>query len=151
MYLLVVDDDPSILMMLRTLLTLEGHTVDVAVDGEEALSKILTSPFDMIVSDIYMPKLDGLRLRNAMRALPDKAHLPFLFVSGYDDNVTLEAIEDPAKEGFFKKGKPVIELLAWIKYLTTPPEKRPLHSPNVQITPAPLNRPPDRNRSRYAR
>lgn len=147
MYLLVVDDDPSYLVALRTLLTLEGHTVDVAVDGEDALAKILLSPFDMIVSDVYMPRLDGIRLRNTVRALPDKAHLPFLFFSGYDDTLTLEAVMDPIKEGFFKKGRSSVELLAWIKYLTTPPDKRPLHPPNVHCTPAP----PNRDRGRYAR
>lgn len=146
MHLLLVDDDPIIRMTLRTVLTSDGHTVSVASDGEDALTKILDSPVDMIISDVYMPRLDGIRLRDTVRSLPEKAHIPFLFVSGCEDGRTLEAVSDPVKEGFFKKGSPLVELLAWIKYLTTPPAKRPVLRPNGDSTPKASNRNSNTNR-----
>lgn len=136
MHLLVVDDDSITRMTLRTALTSDGHTVSLAVDGEDALSKVSESPVDMVITDVRMPRLTGIGLRNAVRSLPDKAHLPFLFISGYDDDQALGAVSDPVKEGFFKKGRPLIELLAWIKYLTTPVEERSSYPPNVDCPPS---------------
>ncbi len=130
MHLLVVDDDSITRMTFRTVLTSDGHTVSVAADGDAALAKVLELPVDMIITDVRMPILDGIQLRNAVRLLPDKTHLPFLFISGYDDDPTLGAVSDPVKEGFFKKGRPLVELLAWIKYLTTPVERRSTYPPN---------------------
>lgn len=129
MHLLVVDDDSVTRMTLRTVLTADGHSVVLAIDGDDALIKLARSEVDMIISDVYMPNLDGIRLRNAVRAMRNCAKLPFLFISGYDDKATLDAVVDPRLEGFFRKGKPLVEFLAWIKYLTTPLHKRPLTSP----------------------
>lgn len=139
MHLLIVDDDSITRMTLRTILTSDGHTVSLAVDGEDALSKVLDSPVDMVITDVIMPRLNGIQLRNAVRSLPEKAHLPFLFISGYDDDRTLGAVSDPVKEGFFKKGRPLVELLAWIKYLTTPVEKRSSYPPNADCPPTTPN------------
>ena len=134
MHILVVDDDSVTRMTFRTVLTSDGHTVTVASDGEAALAKVLELPVDMVITDVRMPRLNGIQLRNAVRSLPDKAHLPFLFISGYDDDRTLGAVSDPVKEGFFKKGRQLVELLAWIKYLTTPVEKRSSYPPNVDCS-----------------
>jgi CheY-like chemotaxis protein len=57
---------------------------------------------DLIISDIYMPVMDGFKLRNAVREMPGWVTLPFLFLSGYDDQYTLEAVKDPKIEGFRK-------------------------------------------------
>ncbi|MEO8166914.1 MAG: response regulator [bacterium] len=131
MHLLVVDDDSVTRMTFRTVLTSDGHTVTVANDGEDALAKILHMDIDMVITDVRMPRLNGIRLRNAVRLLPDKAHLPFLFISGYDDDGTIAAANDTAKEGFYKKGNQLVELLGWIKYLTTPVGKRSPYPPDA--------------------
>ena len=124
MNLLVVDDDSVVRMSMRTLLTAEGYTVCTAADGEDALEKLTSHSFDMIISDVYMPNMDGIRLRNVIREMPEKRHMPFLFISGYDDQSTLEMIRDPKREGFFKKGRPLTELLTLITYLSTPEHKQ---------------------------
>ena len=73
--------------------------------------------------------MDGFKLRNAIREMPGCVTLPFLFISGYDDQYTLEAVKDPKIEGFFRKGNPIVELKEWIQYLTAPEEKRPKYPP----------------------
>ncbi|MBI5471427.1 MAG: response regulator [Ignavibacteriae bacterium] len=131
MNLLVVDDDSVVRMSMRTLLTSEGHSVCTAADGEDALAKLASHTFDMIISDVYMPNMDGVRLRNVVREIPDKRSLPFLFISGYDDQSTIDMIRNPKLEGFFKKGRPLSELLSWITYLTTPEHKRSTFPPTL--------------------
>lgn len=135
MNILVVDDDSVVRMSLRTLLTSEGYRVTTADDGESALIKLSEEKFDLLVCDVYMPYLDGARLRSIIREMPLCARLPILFISGHDDVHTTNVIHDPKLEGFFKKGKPVSDLLAWVKYLLTPVNKRSHLSPNVVSKP----------------
>ena len=60
--ILVADDELSMREFLEILLKKEGHEVACAADGEEALARFQTEPFDLVLSDIKMPKIDGLDL-----------------------------------------------------------------------------------------
>ncbi len=135
MKLLVVDDDSVMRMVLRTLLRSEGYSVVTAADGEEALAKLSESPFDLLITDIRMPRLDGVRLRDRVRAEGGKA-LPIIFISGYDDRQARESVQDRTLEGFFRKGRPLAELLNWIRYLSTPVHKRPAYPPDHAAGPS---------------
>jgi prepilin-type N-terminal cleavage/methylation domain-containing protein len=72
--ILVVDDEPGFLGVIRSRLEEEGHTVVVAADGEEALRKLKSEKPDVVLLDILMPRMDGLkvlrRIRHADRQLP---------------------------------------------------------------------------------
>ncbi|MCS6890856.1 MAG: response regulator transcription factor [Rhodovarius sp.] len=74
MRLLVVEDSPDLSRQLRTALTEAGFAVDLALDGEEALHLGLTEPYDAVVLDLGLPRLDGLsvlrRWREANRTMP---------------------------------------------------------------------------------
>ena len=129
MVILVVDDEPEYRMIMRSVLMAEGYDVVLAEHGEEALEKLKESKVDLVISDIYMPVMDGIRFHRTVRNIPEIETLPFLFVSAYDDQHTLDAVKDPRREGFLRKARPVEELLEWIVYLTTPEEKRPKSPP----------------------
>jgi CheY-like chemotaxis protein len=131
MHILVVDDDSVVRMSMRTMLTAEGYKVTTADDGERAVLKLAEEKFDLLISDIYMPHIDGRKLRAIAREMPLSAKLPILFISGYDDSQTQNVVHDSTLEGFFKKGNPVAELLTWVKYLTTAPQKRSSLAPNL--------------------
>jgi YesN/AraC family two-component response regulator len=60
--ILIIDDDPSILMMLKKMLEKAGYTVEVANNGQEGLEKIESCPPDLLVTDIVMPEKEGLEL-----------------------------------------------------------------------------------------
>ena len=60
--ILIADDELSMRQFLEILLKKEGHEVVCAGDGQEALSRFEADPFDLLISDIKMPKLDGLEL-----------------------------------------------------------------------------------------
>ena len=67
MRILIVDDDRGLLSQLQQVLADLRYVVETAVDGEEALDKIFSAPFDLIVMDIMMPKLDGLDVLQKLR------------------------------------------------------------------------------------
>ena len=78
---LVVDDDPVILRLLQVNFDLEGIDVSTAVDGEEGLKMAQSDRPDLVISDIMMPKVNGLELLAALRSSPDTASLPVILLS----------------------------------------------------------------------
>ena len=125
MTILVVDDEPEYRLIMRSVLMSEGWDVLLAENGEEGMAKMKESKVDMVISDIYMPIMDGIKFHREVRAKPEFEKTPFLFVSAYDDQHTLDAVKDPRYEGFLRKARPVEEMIEWINYLTTPEDKRP--------------------------
>ncbi|MBK9518028.1 MAG: sigma-54-dependent Fis family transcriptional regulator [Anaeromyxobacter sp.] len=78
---LVVDDESNIRLTLARALSLEGHAVESASGGREALEKIAALPVDLVLMDVKMPDLDGLSvLRQARETRPD---LPVIIMSGH--------------------------------------------------------------------
>jgi DNA-binding response OmpR family regulator len=78
---LVVDDDPVILRLLQVNFELEGIAVALAVDGQEGLERIRSDRPDVVISDIMMPKVNGLELLAAVRGEPSTAGLPVILLS----------------------------------------------------------------------
>lgn len=130
MNILLVEDDPGFRMMLQNLLLLEGWLVEAAENGRDALDRMARRKYDLVISDIYMPVMDGIKFHRTLRGDSRFARLPFLFISAYDDEHTMSALQDPTIEGFLKKGRPVNVVKAWIRYLLTPEEERPNMPPD---------------------
>jgi DNA-binding response OmpR family regulator len=78
---LVVDDDPVILRLLQVNFELEGIEVVTAPDGDEGLKLAQSDPPDLVISDIMMPKVNGLELLAALRSSPDTASMPVILLS----------------------------------------------------------------------
>ena len=70
---LLAEDNPINALLARTLLTRSGCIVDVAQDGEEAVAAAAVAPYDLILLDIRMPRLDGIGAAERIRALPGAA------------------------------------------------------------------------------
>ena len=88
MRVLVIEDDPQIASFVTTGLKQAGFAVDHAVDGDEGLQLALTEPYDTVVVDVMLPKLDGLSLIEEMRRR--KVNTPVLILSAkrtVDDRV----------------------------------------------------------------
>jgi CheY-like chemotaxis protein len=86
----VADDDAWILRMVATVLEKRGYSVETAVDGEDALARALAQPPDLLITDVMMPKLDGWSLVRQLRAHPELAMLPVIFLtalSSEDDRI----------------------------------------------------------------
>ncbi|CAO3377693.1 response regulator [Azospirillum argentinense] len=67
MRILVVDDAENVRYSLRISLEDAGYDVDEAADGEEALGKLRSAAFDLVVADVWMPRLNGIDLLQSMR------------------------------------------------------------------------------------
>ena len=68
---LVVDDDPQVLSLLRRILLVEGFEPDICEDGESALVKAQLEPPDLMVLDVMLPGLDGLEVCRRMRQMSE--------------------------------------------------------------------------------
>jgi len=65
--ILVIDDDPDLREVVGEVLRGEGHTVDIAPDAEIAIERLAACSFDLVVSDVRLPKVDGLTLLHRIR------------------------------------------------------------------------------------
>src|SRR5665811_1850866 len=95
MNLLIVDDDPTSLKLLRTQLESEGHTVFEAHDGVDALALLNRQRVDAVISDILMPRMDGYRLCHEIRKHARLHDLPIIiytstYTSPGDEKMALE-------------------------------------------------------------
>jgi CheY-like chemotaxis protein len=82
-HVLVVDDDPNVLAMISRILNEAGYVTTRASDGLEALRKVQDQPrtYNAVVSDVLMPKLDGVGLRERLTRV--RPSLPVVLLSGY--------------------------------------------------------------------
>lgn len=85
--ILVVEDDPSVRGLLQTLLSAEGYDVVTASDGLAGLVKATSSPPALVLLDLMMPDLGGVRVLEEMRDDPELADIPVIVVTGKVDAV----------------------------------------------------------------
>lgn len=99
---LVVDDEPEIAAMLGRLLNRLGHSVDVALDGHAALARIEGRHYDVIISDIRMPGLDGPSLWRRIAVDQPRLARRVLFITG-------DTLSGPASAFLAESGAPCVE------------------------------------------
>jgi DNA-binding response OmpR family regulator len=68
---LIVDDEPNIVLSLQFLMKKAGYTVRTAGDGEQALAELSREPPDLVLLDVMMPKIDGFTVCEKVRATPE--------------------------------------------------------------------------------
>jgi CheY-like chemotaxis protein len=83
--ILVVDDEPSIRMLIRTILQSEGHSITTASNGREALEMVIENVPDLIVLDLMMPEMDGWHLLEELHIRGLRRHTRVVIVSGHYD------------------------------------------------------------------
>jgi len=93
MHILVVDDKPSILQLVTSLLEIHGHTVESAANGLDAFEKAQKSSFDLYVIDHLMPVMNGLKLVKNLKKKEITAEIPILFMTTQSLS-SLEYIEE---------------------------------------------------------
>lgn len=89
--LLVVDDEPNLLLAVAACLKAESYEVSTARSGREALLQMAETVPDLVVSDIRMPGMDGYKLARQLRGSPQTALVPIVFLSAKDE--TADRIE----------------------------------------------------------
>jgi DNA-binding NtrC family response regulator len=111
--ILVVDDEKHVRTLFERVLVKEGYQVECAASGSEAIDKLASNSFDLVVTDLKMDGIDGLDLiKKGKRAKQD---LPFVLISGYG---TAQTAGLAAKEGadvFLMKPIDITELKSAVK------------------------------------
>jgi CheY-like chemotaxis protein len=87
---LFVEDDPAVAQMYRLKLELDGYSVEIAPDGEQAVARAMAAPPDIVFLDIRLPKLDGLGVLEALRAQRQTRQIPVVILSNYSEGELIE-------------------------------------------------------------
>ena len=126
--ILVVDDEESVRSMVAVLLQKEGYQVSSAQGGEEALDLLGEQAFDLVISDIRMPRMDGLQLLDRIQALyPD---ITVIMMSAFGTvDLAVEAMKRGAYDYISKPFKPDEILLA----LRKAQEREGLRRENIRL------------------
>jgi PAS domain S-box-containing protein len=117
-FILVVDDSSETTEMLGKLLQLEGAFVELARSGAEAIEIAGRKNFDLIVSDISMPEMDGYQLLQKLRELPSMANVPAVALTGYGRGADVDRALDEGFAEHLTKPLDLDQLLLIVRRLT---------------------------------
>jgi two-component system KDP operon response regulator KdpE len=123
---LVADDEAAIRKVVRDALTQAGHEVETAVDGEEAQALLEAGEFDLVITDLNMPRTDGLELVRRIRA---KRATPILVLTVRQEEREKVRLLDSGADDYVTKPFGVPELLARARALLRRAEARPDATP----------------------
>ena len=101
--ILTVDDSASIRLTTRLALTNAGYKVTEAVDGADGLAKMKSGSFDLIVTDLNMPNMDGLTMIRSLRKLPAYMGTPVIFLTTESDGELKQQAKDAGATGWLTK------------------------------------------------
>lgn len=93
--ILIVDDEADIALTLKALVERDGYRALTAFDGTEALHKIVEEHPDLVVTDITMPRMDGLELIEKMRSTAGVADTPVILMSAHDHATPMRFLRKP--------------------------------------------------------
>ena len=117
--ILVIDDDELQRDTLRNLLQREGYEVAIACNGKEALNYLARNPTTLVITDIYMPEMDGFELIDGIHSKYDG--LKVIAISGggvlHAKEITHRLAGDLGLDGYFEKPFVVNEFLEKVKEL----------------------------------
>jgi DNA-binding response OmpR family regulator len=112
---LLVDDDPLITQLIVDMLSLDGHDVDTAPNGIAALNRVQRRRYDLILTDLHMPELDGVGLyRELVRR---QAHSPhkIIFLTGTTGSSEAHRLMRETGVPLLRKPFNLVELLALVR------------------------------------
>ena len=101
--ILLVDDETGFTELMKDLLQMDNYEVEVANDGQEGLEKVQKFMPDVIISDVVMPRMSGFEMFKQIKAIPETATIPFLFITGYQDERVLTEARKIGVFGILRK------------------------------------------------
>jgi two-component system KDP operon response regulator KdpE len=109
---LVVDDEPQITRVLRTVLSSQGYQVQTAAEGEAALTSFTEFRPELVITDLYMPHMDGVELCKRIRAM---SSVPIIVLSVKGEERTKVEALDSGADDYVTKPFGIDELLARVR------------------------------------
>ncbi len=111
-HILLVDDEPMILKGLKYSLEQEGYMIDSAADGEEALEKFSSNPYDLILLDVMLPKLDGIAVCQRIR---EYSSIPIIMLTAKGEDMDKILGLEYGADDYMTKPFNILEVKARIK------------------------------------
>jgi len=115
--ILLVDDEPHIIMMLENRMKHEGYEVITACDGQEALTKAKKEKPDLIILDLMLPKLDGYKVCRMLKFDEKYKHIPIIMLSARAQEADKKMGETVGADGYVTKPFEPQVLLGKVKEL----------------------------------
>lgn len=117
--ILVVDDSSLVRLYYRTALEKAGFQVEQAINGIEAIERVLSQPFDLVIVDVNMPRMDGFTFVRALRrGAADVAALPALMISTESEMQDIDAARAAGANFYLVKPISEAELVRHVCVLT---------------------------------
>lgn len=102
--ILVVDDARTVRQQVGFTLDKDGYEIVEAEDGADALAKLAATPdIVMVISDVYMPNMNGLEMLEKIRALPDKGKIPVLMLTTEGSGTLIDSARQKGATGWMVK------------------------------------------------
>lgn len=114
--LLLVDDDPTLRLLVAAGLQQHGYRVIQAEQGQQALAQLKTHPADLVLLDVMMPGISGFEVLRTLRALPGHEHLPVLMLTGADDVASVNEAFEAGATDFITKPINLPLLIQRVRY-----------------------------------
>jgi two-component system chemotaxis response regulator CheY len=115
--ILTVDDSPSIRQMIKVVLAPAGHNVVEAGDGAQGLAKAKATKFDLVITDLNMPIMNGMELIRALRKEPSLVGLPIVFLTTESSDAVKAEAKQAGATGWITKPFKQEQLLAVVSKL----------------------------------
>lgn len=112
--ILVVDDDPANLFLMKQLLVARGFSVVTIGDAHQVMDRLCADPPDMILLDIMMPGKDGITLLREMKSLPETDSIPVIMVTARAGSEMLATALAAGASDYVRKPVDTVELMARI-------------------------------------
>lgn len=115
--ILTVDDSTSVRQMVSFTLGKAGYEVVEAVDGKDGLEKVAGGKFDLIITDLNMPNMDGIQMIAAIRKLPANGFIPILMLTTESQSEKKDAGRKAGATGWIVKPFSAEQLLSTLQKL----------------------------------
>lgn len=107
--ILLIEDEILILRMYEKIFSFEGFEVVSAVDGIEGLEKAKTEHPNLILLDIMMPKMDGLKVLEELKAAPETKDIPIVLLTNLSSDIVIKEAFSKGAAGYLVKSEVVNE------------------------------------------
>src|SRR6056297_3538023 len=114
--ILIVDDNPSNIQLLGTILNANQYTAEFATSGADALEWLNNESFDLVLLDIMMPGMDGYEVCRKIKADKETAHIPVIFITAKQDTDSIVKGFDVGAVDYISKPFEERELLARLAF-----------------------------------
>jgi two-component system chemotaxis response regulator CheY len=101
--ILVVDDSPFILKVIGDMLKELNYEVTTADNGASACIHVETDPYDMIITDLHMPRMDGIEFTRRVKLIPERRFIPIVMLSTEGDEEKIAEAKQMGVSTFLRK------------------------------------------------